>query len=87
MSVEWWSLFGGGSTTWAPLTEWKSWTCNCACSICMAGACCMDPNRPSVPTYTSNGTAPLLPVHEHDYRKFDPARLFCRTCGEMKDVR
>lgn len=64
----------------------QSWTCNCACGLCMSGQCCMDPARPAVTYRVTTGTAVDLPVHEHDYRKLTAKRLFCRTCGETKAV-
>lgn len=87
MSIEWWSLFGGGRTTFDPPPLWQSWSCNCACQVCMAGDCCMRPGRTTPETYVSTGTAPLLPAHVHTYQRFDATRLFCQTCGETKRVR
>lgn len=67
-------------------SQWQWTTCNCACQTCLDGGCCL--LRPSVTpvTYTTTTTRPLLPLHEHDYRKLNTKRLFCRTCGDTKDV-
>ena len=77
---------------WAPFVSvtsgaTTSWTCSCACGICMAGGCCMDPSTPRTPTITTTGTGWPAVFHEHDYAKFDAKRLFCHKCGETKDVR
>ena len=64
-------------------------SCNCACSICLSGYCCMDPNRqqpsgtwPTVTTSTTYGWA--CTSSGHDFMPFNGGTIFCRKCGTFR---
>ena len=66
-----------------------SWSCNCACSICMAGQCCMDPNRWATPTYVSTGTGIAVGLHEHSWQPVGLHKgdvIQSCSCGDVRRV-
>ena len=67
--------------------------CNCACSRCMSGGCCMDPAPPSwgvapntVSWDTTTLPAPFLCAAGHDFAVFDVTAIYCRRCGAFREA-
>ncbi len=75
--------------TYRPMWEQPSWSCNCACSICMAGQCCMDPNRFRAPTFVTTGTGLVVAPHEHSWQAVGLRKgkvVQSCSCGEVRAV-
>lgn len=75
--------------TYRPVWEQQSWSCNCACSTCMAGQCCMDPNRYQVPPYVGTGTGFASPLHEHSWQAVGMKKgdvIQSCSCGQVRRV-
>lgn len=72
----------------------QSWSCSCACSICMAGQCCLDPNRSvSLTVRTGTGYVTGTTLHEHawqavgtDIRRRKTYVIQSCACGEVRRV-
>lgn len=66
--------------------------CNCACTRCLEGDCCLLPNRTSFQwDRTSTTTATFVGDMEcgaldHNYAVFDETRIFCQRCGKVRAV-
>lgn len=76
---------GSGSTTF-PMS------CNCACSLCMSGGCCMQP-RPPLSPWSPGVTTSAADVFfgwactssGHDFAAFpNQVSIYCRKCGEFR---
>jgi hypothetical protein len=66
-----------------------SYTCNCACQVCLSGSCCRFTQYPGTITTTTTGA--VLPAEcnptDHNFAKLHPSKLFCRKCGVTKRVK
>lgn len=63
--------------------------CNCACQRCLDGGCCMV-NPAGTQTITWTTTTPQMAIRcgamDHNFGVLDPARIYCRKCGEVRKV-
>lgn len=65
-------------------------TCNCACSRCIAGDCCLV--APYTGMWPSTVTTASLTVMSecgaanHDFDRLAKSRLYCRKCGTTRKV-
>ena len=76
------------STPWHPTPPWRYAICNCACSVCMAGSCCLNSSGGAT-TVTTSG--PAVSLHEHRWQAvafLEDVRSVIQSCecGEARRV-
>jgi hypothetical protein len=64
----------------------SSSTCMCSCAICLSGRCCQLERGTSTSSVWTSGGVIRCGGLDHDFERLTDSRIFCRKCGEVRDV-